>query len=495
MNSLTAKVLADFTPAAKRVVRAAEAIRREQGARYVDADHLLATLLDRHRGLLVRLSGESDPARLVVRSPTRPPASVTQLAGQAIECAERFGDTCVGVEHLARAVLADATQRTEYLFGRKPRPHRPPPEELERMVAAMTVKARREEPSESETPALDRFGRDLTKAAVDGTLPPVIGREREIELVAEVVARRFKRSVALLGPPGVGKTAILEGLAQRIATGEVPAPLAGLRVVELSATSLKGANEHSAELSRALDAILTEVRKANVLLVIDEFHQAAAGRYLGEASMAAQLGPALARGEIAVVAATTEPEWSRLIERDAALTRCFERLAVAEPSAAETLAILMRLSSEFPVDVSDVVCDAAVRLTETTLRSRHFPDKAIDALDRAVARSTLRGVALTPELVAEVATELAGVSLGVGSAALADRLARLPTALKRKVIGQDAAIDAAVGVIAVRLRGLGLRPERPVTLLLSGPTGTGKTEFALALSECLFDTREVVRVN
>ena len=494
MNPLTEHLLSAFTPAARRVVEAAEQLRRDKSDRYIDTGHLLTVLVERHRGLLARLSGERDPARLSNRSPARHPASLTQIAPRAIECAERFGDARVGVEHLARAVLAEHTHTSDYLFGHRPRPS-PAPEELDRMLQAMSDEATEEEPPEPETPALDRFGRDLTAAAADGALPPVVGREREIEAVAEIVARRFKRSVALLGPPGVGKTAILEGLAERIVSGDVPGPLAEMRVVEISATSLRGANEHSSELSRALDAIVAEVRQANVLLVLDEFHQAAEGRYLGEASVAAQLGPALARGEIAVVAATTEREWSRLIERDAALTRRFERLAVSEPSAAETLALLGRLRLEFPIEIPAAVLEAAVRLTDTAVRGRHFPDKAIDALDRAVARARLRAVPLTVELLTDVVSEMAGVSLGAQSVALADRLARLPARLKATVIGQDQAVNAAVGVLSVRLRGLGIRPERPVTLLLSGPTGTGKTEFALALSEYLFDTREVIRAD
>jgi ATP-dependent Clp protease ATP-binding subunit ClpC len=495
MNPLTEHLLSTFTPAARRVVEAAEQTRRGHSDRYIDNGHLLTALMARHPGLLARLCGESDPTRLANRSPARQPASLTQIAPRAIECAERFGDARVGVEHLARAVLAEYTHTSDYLFGR--RPYRPPPEELDRMVALMAGQAEpaEPEPPEHETPTLDRFGRDLTAAAAEGALPPVVGREREIAAVAEIVARRFKRAVALLGPPGVGKTAILEGLAQRIATGDVSGPLAEMRVVEVSATSLKGANEHSAELSRALDAIIAEVREANILLVLDEFHHAAEGRYLGEASVAAQLGPALARGEIAVVAATTEQEWSRLIERDPALTRRFERLAVSEPSADETLVLLGRLRTEFPIEIPAAVLEAAVRITDTAVRGRHFPDKAIDALDRAVARAQLRAVPLTVELLTDVVSEMAGVALGAKGVALADRLARLPACLKRTVIGQDQAVDAAVGVLSVRLRGLGIRPERPVTLLLSGPTGTGKTEFALALSEYLFGSRQLIRAD
>lgn len=258
MNPATEHLLSAFTRPARRVAEAAEQIRRGKSDRYIDTDHLLAALVARHPGLLARLSGERDPTRLCDHSPVCQSASLTQIAPRAIECAERFGDAQVGVEHLARAVLAEQAGTPDYLFGRRPRPRRPPPEALDRMVAAMAGRAEQvdPEPPEPETPALDRFGRDLTAAAADGTLPPVVGREREIAAVAEIVARRFKRAVALLGPPGVGKTAILEGLAERIVSGEVSGPLAEMRVVEISATSLRGANEHSSELSRALEAII-----------------------------------------------------------------------------------------------------------------------------------------------------------------------------------------------------------------------------------------------
>jgi len=487
MNPIIDSFLEVFTPPGRRVVTLADELRRASGHRFVDARHLFVALSERHPALMRRLSGKDD-LRMFARDVPRGLTSLSEFVPRAVASAERAGAERVGVEHLARAVLAHATANYHYLSGWRP-PRR------QRALEEALDDAAPDEDEEPSTPNLDRFGRDLTAAAREDALPPVIGREDEIEFLAEVVARRWKRAAALLGPPGVGKTAVIEGLAQRIVAGDVPESLAGLRVVEISAASLRGANHHSSELTSAIEGILDEAREANVLLALDEFHEAVEVRYLGESTVAAQLGPALARGEVPLVAATSEAQWARVVERDPAITRRFERLAIRELSADQTIELLKRLRPALGGEIVDAAVEAAVELTDAHLRSRHQPDKAIDALDRAVARAKRRSMPVTTDLVAEVVGDMAGLPLGARRDALTARLDSLGVRLRERVLGQEDAIAEAVGVLSVRLRGLSVRGERPATLLLSGPTGVGKTEFALALAELLFGAKELIRLD
>jgi ATP-dependent Clp protease ATP-binding subunit ClpC len=409
---------------------------------------------------------------------------------------------------------------------------------------------------------LERYGRDLTAAARAGRLDPVIGRENEIEQLLEVLSRRTKNNPVLIGDPGVGKTAIVEGLAQRIADGAVPDPLRDRRVIALDLAGMVAGTKYRGEFEERLTTVIDEVTAAArmVVLFLDELHTvigAGAGAEGGAMDASSMLKPALARGDLQLVGATTVEEYRRHIERDPALERRFQPILVAEPSVADTVAILRgvrkRYESHHRVRITNEATDAAARLSHRYLPDRFLPDKAIDLIDRASARVRLRGAApsediralqqrveqltrakdiavdaedyeraeaLTHELdLAIVALETARAGSTrppeVGAADVADIVARttgIPVAqlteverhrllhleeqLRQRVIGQDEAVEAVADAIRASRAGL-KHPGRPVgSFLFLGPTGVGKTELARALAETLFGSeQQLVRID
>jgi ATP-dependent Clp protease ATP-binding subunit ClpC len=411
------------------------------------------------------------------------------------------------------------------------------------------------------THRLDRHGRDLTAAARAGRLDPVIGREGEVEQVLEVLSRRTKNNPVLIGDPGVGKTAIVEGIAQRIAAGAVPEPLRDRRLIALDLPGMVAGTKYRGEFEERLTAVIDEVTAAArmVVLFLDELHTViGAGAGEGAAMDAASiLKPALARGDLQVIGATTVEEYRRHIERDSALERRFAPILVSEPSVEDTIAIVRglrkRYESHHRVRITDEAAEAAARLSDRYLTDRFLPDKAIDLIDRASARVRMRAdtpgeetraleqrveqlsrakdiavdaedyeraEALTRELDATIvrldaaragparppevgAEDVAGVvarSTGIPIAQLTDverhRLLHLEEQLRRRVVGQDEAIEAVAD--AVRASRAGLKhPDRPVgSFLFLGPTGVGKTELARALAQTLFGSEDsLVRID
>jgi ATP-dependent Clp protease ATP-binding subunit ClpC len=412
------------------------------------------------------------------------------------------------------------------------------------------------------TPRLDRHGRDLTAAARSGALYPVVGRADEIDAVLEVLARRTKNNPVLLGDPGVGKTAIVEGIAARIVAGEVPEVLRDVRIVALDLAGMVAGTKYRGEFEQRLTAVIDEVVAArrSVVVFVDELHAVVgAGAAEGGAMDAGTiLKPALARGELQLIGATTLREYRRHIERDPALERRFEPVRVPEPTPAQTVAILRGLRERYEqhhgVRIPDAALEAAASLADRYVRDRFLPDKAIDLVDRAAARVRLRAPApgdgptegleqrfeqltrardvavdaedyeraeaLTRELdavAAQLATaretaprpvvpELtrddvaAAVARATGipvarvdavGAADRERLLGLEEVLARRVVGQDAAVEAVADAVRAGRAGLAA-PGRPVgSLLFVGPPGVGKTELARALSDALHGTEPV----
>ncbi|WP_309570967.1 AAA family ATPase [Deinococcus sp.] len=339
---------------------------------------------------------------------------------------------------------------------------------------------------------LEAYAANLTEQARAGKFDPVIGRDAELERVVHVLARRGKNNPVLVGEPGVGKTALAEGLAQRVADGRAPGFLKGANVYALDLGALLAGTRFRGDFEARLKALLAELDGQNAVLFIDELHTlvGAGATEGGTVDAANLLKPALARGKLRVLGATTPAEL-RHLEKDRALWRRFQTVDVPEPSEDDTLAILRGLAGRYAehhgVIYTDGALDAAVRLSVRHLRDRFLPDKAIDVLDEAgAARSSggLGGTIDTPDIEATVA-RMARVPVGAVKAEEVSSLATLEADLGARVFGQDAAVGAVAS--AVKLARAGLRdPLKPQGMFLfAGPTGVGKTELARALADRL----------
>ncbi len=356
----------------------------------------------------------------------------------------------------------------------------------------------------SSTPTLAAFSRDLTAAAKAGELDPVVGREREVERLVAILARRSKNNPVLVGEPGVGKTAIVEGLAQKIVRGEVPRALRDKRILALSLGPLVAGTKYRGEFEGRVKRILDEIKRAarEVILFIDELHAlVGAGAAEGSLDLAAMIKPELARGELQCIGATTFDEYRKHIESDAALERRFQPVMVDEPTPEQTAAILRGLRSRYAehhgVAISDAAIEAAATLSAQYIADRFLPDKAIDLIDEATAAVSLRG-GKTVEVadVAEVVSKWTGIPQGTLTEAQSRALLALEEALEKRVVGQRRAI--VVVSQAIRRGRAGLKdPRRPVGgFLFIGPSGVGKTELARALALELFGTEDaLVRID
>ena len=403
---------------------------------------------------------------------------------------------------------------------------------------------------QSSTPRLEEFGRDLTEEAREGKLDPVIGRSNEIEQTIEILSRRTKNNPALLGEPGVGKTAIVEGIAQRIVNDEVPETLAGRRVIALDLAGMIAGTKYRGEFEERLKTVIDEIRGASdeLILFIDEMHTVVgAGAAEGSMDASNMLKPALARGELHVIGATTLDEYRRNVESDPALERRFQPVLVPEPTVDETIEILRGLKDRYEafhrVRISDEAIVAAAELSDRYIRDRFLPDKAIDLIDQAGARVRLRmktkdddtrsleedlrrlarerdqataaedydrassvrdelesrqgelegkrkARQRAPEVsaddIAEVISRATGIPVSQLTSEERERLMGLEEELHGRIVGQDEAVQAVAEAVRRSRAGLG-DPNRPVgSFLFLGPTGVGKTELSRALAEALF---------
>ena len=357
------------------------------------------------------------------------------------------------------------------------------------------------------TSALDKYGRDLTKQAEEGKLDPMVGREVEIERVVQILSRRKKNNPILIGEPGVGKSAIVEGLALRIVHNEAGA-LKGKRIVTLDMASMVAGTTYRGQFEERMKQVLTELQNhPEVILFVDEIHTLiGAGNASGSLDAANILKPALARGEVQCIGATTTAEYAKSIEKDGALERRFQKVQVRPTTPEETLDILSRLNDHYAqyhhVIYTDEVLKACVNLSERYLTDRAFPDKAIDVMDEVGARSHARQQAIgdtdaapytiTRDDVAGVVSMMSGVPVQRVAAAENERLRTMGDVLKKRIIGQDKAVDTVVR--AIQRSRLGLRdPKRPIgTFFFLGQTGVGKTYLAQCLAEELFGSKDAM---
>jgi ATP-dependent Clp protease ATP-binding subunit ClpC len=465
-----------------------------------------------------------------------------------------LGASYLGPEHVLLALARDVESEAGRLLARFGLSHTKLRGAVIRGVAQTEEGGR----PVSQTKTLDQYSRDLTEAAREGKLDPVIGRADEIEQTIEILSRRTKNNPVLIGDPGVGKTAIAEGIAQRIVNDEVPETLAGKRVVVLDLPAMVAGTKYRGEFEERLKSVIDEVTEhgQDLILFIDELHTVVgAGAAEGSMDASNMLKPALARGELHVIGATTVDEYRRNIEKDAALERRFQPVLIDEPSVEETIEILNGLRDRYEafhrVRISGEAIVAAAELSDRYIADRFLPDKAIDLIDQAAARVRLRvktkppdrraleselarqqrerdqavaaedydranelkaqleelreqieeGEAgserqrapeVTAEDVAEVVSRRTGIPVSQLTQEERERLMSLEAQLHERIVGQEEAVEAVARAVRRARAGMG-DPDRPVgSFLFLGPTGVGKTELARALAENLFGDEDAM---
>ena len=509
-----------FTEKAEGAIEQARLAAFGLGHSYVGTEHLLLGILRERAGLGARILRDRGLSEHGLKDaisrangtgePGVPTQGLTKHAWQAIEKAAadaaRLGHSYIGTEHLllgilrqpdcggARALAAAGLSVNDIytdilaVFGTgsfKPR-NQPT------VQPKATVK-------HSETRVLDQYSRDLTLLAASGSFDPVIGRDEEIRRSVQILSRRSKNNPVLIGEPGVGKTAVAEGIAAYIAGSDAPDSMAGKRLVALDLPALLAGTKYRGDFEERVKAVLKDVKKAgDVILFIDEMHtMIGAGSAEGAIDAANILKPALGRGEVQIIGATTPEEYRRHIEKDAALERRFQPVKIAEPSRGDSLkmlgAVRQGLEKHHGVKISDAALTAAVDLSARYINDRFLPDKAIDLADEAAAHIRVSGGGLvTAEDIAAVVSLWTGIPVANLSADETKRLRNMESILHRRVIGQNEAVTAVSR--AIRRGRVGLSdPDRPIgSFLFLGPTGVGKTELCRALAEAVFGESEAM---
>ena len=572
----------NYTEQAKEVLKIAKKTARELRHPYIGTEHLLVGLKRVYTGvagqvLAMNGAGEENILKIMdelvspggeVPAQQDPQMSprLEYILEEAQEEAVRLRSDEVGTEHMLLAILRDV----DCVAARILLTLNISLQKLCQDILASTGNDAREymEDMQGEgkprSSVLEQYGTDLTQQAAEGKLDPVIGREKEISRLMQILSRRTKNNPCLVGEPGVGKTAVLEGLAQRIAGGLVPETMKNRRIVTMDLAGMIAGSKYRGEFEERMKRLIQEVTAAgNVILFLDEVHTIiGAGGAEGAMDASNILKPSLARGELQLIGATTIVEYRKYIEKDAALERRFQPVAVEEPTKEECLAILRGLKERYEahhhVAIREEALESAVALSERYISDRFLPDKAIDVLDEACAKVSLRGFRV-PETIEEMerlisrldrdredairagdiqeasllnreqqearekleqqkkrfqkknarrqvcvtADDIAGVvsewtKIPVQRLAESEtaRLKNLEKTLHRRVIGQEEAVTAVAK--AVRRGRVGLKdPARPIgSFLFLGPTGVGKTELSKALAEALFgDEESMIRVD
>ena len=510
-----------FTQRAEIAIERAREAAGELGHSYVGTEHLLLGILDESEGLGARILKQRGVEAKKLRAaicrrvgqgiPGTPEHGLTVRAQLAVEKAAeetaRLRQGYIGTEHLLLGILRQSEcggvlALTELgleindiytdimaVFGN-------PGYNGKAQTGTLRSTVRR-----TDTKVLDQYSRDLTELAAEGKIDPVVGRGDEIRRTVQILSRRTKNNPVLVGEPGVGKTAVAEALAQAIADGRVPDELRHARLVSLDMASLISGTKYRGEFEERLKNIVRELSASkDVIAFIDEVHTlVGAGSAEGAIDASNLLKPALARGEIRLIGTTTSEEYHKTIEKDAALERRFQKIRVSEPDEQETEAILRGIAGKYEqhhrVRIAPDALRAAVTISVRTHPERHLPDKAIDLLDEACAAVHLEGgTQLRAQDIAQIARRFDGFRAAEEGEA-AGRLMQLEQELGRTVIGQQQAIAKICR--AVRRGSAGLRDmARPVAaLLLTGPTGVGKTSVSLALSRALFGREGLIRID
>ena len=513
-----------FTQRAEQAIENARQAAGELGHGYIGTEHLLLGILREGEGIgakVLRQRGitESELRRRLEERAGRGCAGVPEqgLTPHAKKAVEQAGvhagalrQSYIGTEHLlmgilrqsecggarllqeAGAELDDVYTDIVDIFG-NPR-HEGGPQ-----IGLARSSVRR-----AETRTLDQYSRDLTAIAAAGEIDPVVGRGDEIGRAIRILSRRSKNNPVLVGEPGVGKTAVAEGLAMCIARGQAPDTLINKRIVSLDIPALLAGTKYRGDFEERVKSVLRDVKRAgDVILFIDELHTViGAGSAEGAIDAANILKPALGRGEVQIIGATTPEEYRRHIEKDAALERRFQPVRVGEPDRERTMEMLRALrpalEKHHHTELTDAALDAACELSIRYINDRFLPDKAIDLLDEAAAAVHVDGERTRVDgadvaRIVSVWTDIPVTELDADESA---RFRELEAALKQRVIGQDEAVSSVAR--AIRRGRVGLRdPKRPVgSFLFLGPTGVGKTELCRALAQTVYgDESTMIRLD
>ncbi len=572
-----------FTQRARRVLSLAQEEAERLNHNYIGSEHVLIGLLREEGGVAGRVLRElgldavrvqAMVERLSGGPGTRTPFTKIELSPStkrvlelAVEEARRMGQHYISTEHLllglarqneglAIDVLRKFGISAEQIRRQTRRMLRESPVATSESTPSSTPR-RSAKKEKSKTPMVDQLATDLTALAEENKLDPVIGRSTEIERVIQILARRTKNNPALIGEPGVGKTAIIEGLAQRIIEGRVPDILHNKRVLQLDVGSLVAGTMYRGQFEERLKRVIEELKSSDAILFIDEVHMLVGAGSAGSSVDAANiLKPALARGELQTIGATTLDEYRKYIESDAALERRFQPVRVDEPSPEESIEILHGIKGAYEkhhnLFITEEAIDAAVHLSTRYVTERFLPDKAIDLIDESASRvrmyrvpqpadireayDTLRdirteramaeddgrtedvfhlnereeeiqrqldqlragsaeqekSVSVTAEDIAEVLSMWTGIPIYQFTQEESARLLEMESELNKAIVGQAEAIEAIAK--AVRRARAGLKdPHRPIgSFIFLGPTGVGKTELTKALAKFLFGSEDAL---
>lgn len=564
----------------QEILKEAKRISKKLGQNYIGSEHLLMALTfvsDTAPFVVLQKNGVTIQSIINILSQiplaggtfgaekskyTKSAESILELAGNE---AKRLESTEVGSEHLLIAILKhlDCTA-VKIILSLKANIQKI---YVDIMSACgvdgstakkefVSLKKGKNKSKASATPTLDQFSRDMTMDARMGNLDPVIGREKEIERVLQILSRRMKNNPCMVGEPGVGKTAVAEGIAYLIAAGDVPDTVRDKRLLSLDLSSMVAGSKYRGEFEERIKKVIAEVKNAgNVILFVDELHTIiGAGGAEGAIDASNILKPSLSRGEIQMIGATTRAEYRKYIEKDAALERRFQPVYVEEPTNEETVEILKGLRSAYEehhhVEISDQALEAAVSLSVRYISDRFLPDKAIDLMDEACSRKRLgfgkkakktlpleleiqafsddienlleagdideaaellkkqrkletkldkmkqnknaKSVVVDAEDIADVVSVWTKIPVNKLTEQESKRLERLEEELYKRVVGQNEAVDAVAR--AIKRSRVGLKdPKRPVgSFLFLGPTGVGKTELSKALAEAVFGSEDAL---